>query len=127
MVAGNLSIMFGLKGPNISIVSACSTGAHNIADAMRMIQYGTVDVMVAGGARWRRRHSASAASPLPRAVDPQRRSQAASRPWDKDRDGFVLSDGAGVVVVEELEHARRRGARIYCELAASAGTPTRTT
>jgi 3-oxoacyl-[acyl-carrier-protein] synthase II len=118
MVAGNLSIMYGLKGPNVSIVSACSTGAHNIADAMRMIQYGTVDAMVAGGAEMGTTALGLGGFAAARALstrndDPQR----ASRPWDKDRDGFVLSDGAGVVVIEELEHAKRRGACIYCELA----------
>jgi 3-oxoacyl-[acyl-carrier-protein] synthase II len=118
MVAGNLSIMFGLKGPNISIVSACSTGAHNIADAMRMIQYGTVDVMVAGGAEMATTALGIGGFAAARALSTRNEDpQAASRPWDKERDGFVLSDGAGVVVIEELEHARRRGANIYCELA----------
>jgi len=118
MVAGNLSIMFGLKGPNISIVSACSTGAHNIADAMRMIQYGTVDLMVAGGAEMATTALGIGGFAAARALSTRNDDpQAASRPWDKDRDGFVLSDGAGVVVIEELEHARRRGAQIYCELA----------
>ncbi len=118
MVAGNLSIMHGFKGPNISIVSACSTGAHNIADAMRMIQYGTVDAMVAGGAEMATTPIgmggfAAAKALSTRNDDPER----ASRPWDRDRDGFVLSDGAGVVVLEELEHAQKRGAKIYAELA----------
>jgi len=118
MVAGNLSIMFGLKGPNISIVSACSTGAHNIADAMRMIQYGTVDLMVAGGAEMATTALGIGGFAAARALSTRNEDpQAASRPWDRDRDGFVLSDGAGVVVIEELEHARRRGAKIYCELA----------
>lgn len=118
MVSGNLSIMKGLKGPNISIVSACTTGAHNIGDAARMIAYGDADVMIAGGAEM-------ATSPLgvggfaaARALSTRNDDpEAASRPWDRDRDGFVLGDGAGVVVVEEYEHARKRGARIYCELA----------
>jgi 3-oxoacyl-[acyl-carrier-protein] synthase II len=118
MVAGNLSIRYGFKGPNISIVSACSSGAHNIADAMRMIQFGTVDVMVAGGAEMGTTPTGLGGFAAARALstrndDPER----ASRPWDKDRDGFVLSDGAGVMVVEELEHAKARGARIYAELA----------
>jgi 3-oxoacyl-[acyl-carrier-protein] synthase II len=118
MVAGNISIMHGFKGPNISIVSACSTGAHNIADAMRMIQYGTVDAMVAGGAEMATTPIgmggfAAAKALSTRNDDPER----ASRPWDRDRDGFVLSDGAGVVVLEELEHAKKRGAKIYAELA----------
>jgi 3-oxoacyl-[acyl-carrier-protein] synthase II len=121
MVAGNLSIMYGLKGPNISIVSACSTGAHNIGDAMRMIQYGTVDMMVAGGAEMATSPTglggfAAAQALSTRNDDPQ----GASRPWDRDRDGFVLSDGAGVLMLEELEHAKARGARIYAELAGSA-------
>ncbi len=118
MVSGNLSIMKGLKGPNISIVSACTTGAHNIGDAARMIAYGDADVMIAGGAEM-------ATSPLgiggfaaARALSTRNDDpEAASRPWDKDRDGFVLGDGAGVVVVEEYEHAKKRGAKIYCELA----------
>jgi 3-oxoacyl-[acyl-carrier-protein] synthase II len=118
MVAGNLSIMYGLRGPNISIVSACSTGAHNIADAMRMIQYGTVDVMVAGGAEMATTALGIGGFAAARALSTRNdEPQRASRPWDKDRDGFVLSDGAGIVVIEELEHAKRRGARIYCELA----------
>ncbi len=118
MVSGNLSIMKGLKGPNISIVSACTTGAHNIGDAARMIAYGDADVMLAGGAEM-------ATSPLgiggfaaARALSTRNDDpEAASRPWDRDRDGFVLGDGAGVVVVEEYEHAKKRGAKIYCELA----------
>ncbi len=117
MIAGNLSIMHGIKGPNYGIVTACSTGTHNIGDAARMIERGDVDVMVAGGAEMATSPTglggfASARALSTRNDDPQR----ASRPWDRDRDGFVLGDGAGVVVVEELEHARRRGARIYAEL-----------
>lgn len=118
MVSGNLSIMKGLKGPNISIVSACTTGAHNIGDAARMIAYGDADIMIAGGAEM-------ATSPLgvggfaaARALSTRNDDpQAASRPWDVDRDGFVLGDGAGVVVLEEYEYAKNRGAKIYCELA----------
>jgi 3-oxoacyl-[acyl-carrier-protein] synthase II len=118
MVAGNLSIMHGFKGPNISIVSACSTGAHNIADAMRMIQYGTVDMMVAGGTEMATTPIGMGGFAAARALSTRNDDpQGASRPWDKDRDGFVLSDGAGVVVIEELEHAKKRGARIYAELA----------
>ncbi|MCB1790614.1 MAG: beta-ketoacyl-ACP synthase II [Gammaproteobacteria bacterium] len=118
MVAGNLSIMYGLKGPNISIVSACSTGAHNIGDAMRMIQYGTVDMMVAGGAEMATSPTGLGGFAAARALSTRNDDpQAASRPWDKDRDGFVLSDGAGVLMLEELEHAKARGARIYAELA----------
>lgn len=121
MVAGNLSIWRGLKGPNISIVSACSTGAHNIADAGRMIQYGTVDVMVAGGSEMATSPTGLGGFAAARALSTRNDDpQAASRPWDKDRDGFVLSDGAGVVILEELEHAKARGARIYAELAGSA-------
>lgn len=120
MVAGNLSIMHGFKGPNISIVSACSTGAHNIGDAMRMIQYGTVDVMVAGGAERTTTPTGLGGFAAARALSTRNDDpQAASRPWDKDRDGFVLSDGAGVLVLEELEHAKKRGANIYAELIGS--------
>ena len=121
MVAGNLSIMYGLKGPNISIVSACSTGAHNIGDAMRMIQYGTVDAMVAGGAEMATSPVGLGGFAAARALSTRNDDpQAASRPWDRDRDGFVLSDGAGVVMLEELEHAKARGATIYAELAGTA-------
>ena len=121
MVAGNLSIMYGLKGPNISIVSACSTGAHNIGDAMRMIQYGTVDMMVAGGAEMATSPTGLGGFAAARALSTRNDDpQGASRPWDRDRDGFVLSDGAGVLVLEELEHAKARGAHIYAELAGSA-------
>lgn len=118
MAAGNLSIMLGLKGPNIACVTACTTATHNIGLAMRMIQYGDADVMIAGGAEYTTVGTAVGGFCAARALssrndDPER----ASRPWDRDRDGFVLSDGAGVLVIEDLEHARRRGARIYCELA----------
>lgn len=118
MISGNLSIKYGLKGPNYSIVTACSTGTHNIGDAARMIQYGDADVMIAGGAE-RCTTSPTAMGGFASAKALSRRNddpQAASRPWDKDRDGFVLSDGAGVVVLEELEHAKARGAKIYAEL-----------
>ncbi len=121
MVAGDLSIMYGLKGPNISIVSACSTGAHNIGDAMRMIQYGTVDAMLAGGSERGTTPTALGGFAAARALSTRNDDpQAASRPWDKDRDGFVLSDGAGVLLLEEFEHAKARGAHIYAELAGSA-------
>lgn len=121
MVAGNLSIMYGLKGPNISIVSACSTGAHNIGDAMRMIQHGTVDMMVAGGAEMATSPTGLGGFAAARALSTRNDDpEGASRPWDRDRDGFVLSDGAGVLLLEELEHAKARGARIYAELAGSA-------
>lgn len=121
MVAGNLSIMFGMKGPNYSIVSACSTGAHNIADAMRMIQYGTVDAMLVGGAEMTTSPTGLGGFAAARALSTRNDDpQGASRPWDRDRDGFVLSDGAGVLVIEELEHAKARGAEIYAELAGMA-------
>ena len=118
MVAGNLSIMKGLKGPNLSIVSACATGTHNIGDAARMIAYGDVDAMLAGGAEMATTPLGIGGFAAARALstrndDPER----ASRPWDQDRDGFVLSDGAGVLMLEEFEHAKARGARIYAELA----------
>lgn len=117
MISGNLSIRYGFTGPNIAIVTACTTGTHNIGTAARMIAYGDADVMITGG-------SEMATSPLgvggfaacralsTRNDDPER----ASRPWDKDRDGFVLGDGAGVIVLEEYEHAKARGAKIYAEL-----------
>ena len=118
MISGHVSMRHGFKGPNLAIVTACTTGLHSIGEAARKIEYGDADVMVAGG-------SESTASPLgiggfaamralsTRNDDPQ----AASRPWDKDRDGFVLGEGAGVMVLEEYEHAKARGARMYCELA----------
>ena len=118
MISGNLSIIYGLKGPNFSIVTACATGTHNIGDAARLISYGDADVMVAGGAE-RCTSSPTAMGGFASAKALSRRNddpKAASRPWDIDRDGFVLSDGAGVVVLEELEHAKARGARIYAEL-----------
>ena len=118
MISGNLSIKYGLKGPNFAIVTACTTGTHNIGDAARLIKYGDADVMIAGGAE-RCTTSPTAMGGFASAKALSRRNddpQAASRPWDKDRDGFVLSDGAGVVVLEELEHAKARGAKIYAEL-----------
>jgi 3-oxoacyl-[acyl-carrier-protein] synthase II len=118
MISGNLSIKYGLKGPNFSIVTACSTGTHNIGDAARLIKYGDVDVMIAGGAE-RCTTSPTAMGGFASAKALSRRNdepQKASRPWDRDRDGFVLSDGAGVIVLEELEHAKARGAKIYAEL-----------
>lgn len=118
MISGNLSIKYGLKGPNFAIVTACSTGTHNIGDAARKIKYGDADVMIAGGAE-RCTTSPTAMGGFASAKALSRRNddpQRASRPWDRDRDGFVLSDGAGVVVLEELEHAKARGAKIYAEL-----------
>ena len=118
MISGNLSIQYGLKGPNYAIVTACATGTHNIGDAARLIMYNDADIMVAGGAE-RCTTSPTAMGGFASAKALSRRNenpQAASRPWDKDRDGFVLSDGAGVVVLEELEHAKARGAKIYAEL-----------
>lgn len=118
MISGNLSIQYGLKGPNYAIVTACATGTHNIGDAARLIMYNDADIMVAGGAE-RCTTSPTAMGGFASAKALSRRNdnpQAASRPWDRDRDGFVLSDGAGVVVLEELEHAKARGAKIYAEL-----------
>ncbi|MFC0117238.1 beta-ketoacyl-ACP synthase II [Pseudoalteromonas xiamenensis] len=117
MISGHLSIMHGLRGPNISIVTACTTGLHNIGHAARMIAYGDADAMLAGGAE-------KASTPIgmggfcaARALSSRNDDpQAASRPWDKDRDGFVLADGAGVIMLEEYDHAKARGAKIYAEL-----------
>jgi 3-oxoacyl-[acyl-carrier-protein] synthase II len=117
MASGNLSIMLGLKGPNIACVTACTTATHNIGLAMRMIQYGDADVMIAGGAEYSTVGTAIGGFCSARALSTRNdEPHKASRPWDKDRDGFVLSDGAGVLVIEDYEHAKKRGARIYCEL-----------
>jgi len=118
MISGHLSIKYGFTGPNLAIVTACTTGLHSIGDAGRLIEYGDADVMVAGGAE-------ATVSPLgiggfaaARALSTRNDDpKTASRPWDVDRDGFVLGEGAGVMVLEEYEHARRRGAKIYAELA----------
>lgn len=117
MIAGNLAIKYGLKGPNIAITTACTTGTHNIGQAMRMIQYGDADVMFAGGAEMATTPLGIAGFSAARALSTRNEDPlAASRPWDKDRDGFVLGDGAGILVLEEYEHAKARGAEIYCEL-----------
>ena len=117
MASGNLSIMLGLKGPNIACVTACTTATHNLGLAMRMIQYGDADVMVAGGAEYTTTGVAMGGFCSARAMSTRNdEPHKASRPWDKDRDGFVLSDGAGVLVLEDYEHARKRNARMYCEL-----------
>ena len=118
LISGQLSIMHGLQGPNLAVVTACTTANHSIGEAGRLIEYGDADVMIAGGAE-------ATVSPLgiggfcaARALSTRNDDPAAaSRPWDKDRDGFVIGEGAGVLVLEEYEHAKRRGARIYCELA----------
>ncbi|MES2500532.1 MAG: beta-ketoacyl-ACP synthase II [Pseudomonadota bacterium] len=117
MISGNLSIMFGLKGPNVAIVTACTTGTHSIGDAARMIEYGDADVMVAGGAEAAITELGVGGFAAARALSTRNDDPAtASRPWDKDRDGFVIGEGAGVMVLEEYEHAKARGARIYAEL-----------
>jgi 3-oxoacyl-[acyl-carrier-protein] synthase II len=117
MIAGNLSIMYGMKGPNIAIVTACTSATHNIGVAARTIAYGDADIMVAGGAEMTTCPTGIGGFAAARALSTRNDDpQAASRPWDAGRDGFVLSDGAGILVLEEYETARRRGANIYCEL-----------
>ena len=117
MISGNLSIMYGLKGPNISIVTACTTGTHSIGDASRMIEYGDADVMIAGGSEAAITELTVAGFSAAKALSQRNDDpKTASRPWDKDRDGFVIGEGAGVMVIEEYEHAMKRGAKIYCEL-----------
>ena len=117
MISGNLSIQYGFKGPNVCVVTACTTGTHNIGDASRMIEYGDADIMIAGGAEMATCPLGLAGFGAARALSTRNDDPAAaSRPWDKDRDGFVLGDGAGVMVLEELEHAKARGANIYCEV-----------
>lgn len=117
MVSGDISIRFGFRGPNYSIVSACATGTHSIGDAARLIEYGDVDVMIAGGAEMATSPTGLGGFASAKALSTRNDNpETASRPWDKDRDGFVLGDGAGVMVLEDYEHAQRRGARIYAEL-----------
>ena len=118
MLPGQISLLTGLKGPNFSAVSACATSNHSIGMAMRMIQHGDADVMVAGGAERGSTPSSMAGFCAMKAMSTRNdEPQRASRPWDRDRDGFVMGDGAGLLVLEEYEHAKARGARIYCELA----------
>ncbi|MDX9950511.1 MAG: beta-ketoacyl-ACP synthase II [Methylophilaceae bacterium] len=117
MISGNLSIMYGFKGPNVSIVTACTTGTHSIGDAARMIEYGDADVMIAGGAEAAITELSVGGFAAARALSTRNDDPAtASRPWDKDRDGFVIGEGAGVMVLEEYESAKKRGAKIYAEL-----------
>jgi len=117
MVSGNLSIKYGLKGPNFAIVTACTTGTHNIGDASRIIEYGDADVMIAGGTEMSTTNCGLGGFAAARALSTRNDDpKTASRPWDIDRDGFVLGDGAGVLVLEEYEHAKNRGANIYAEL-----------
>ncbi len=117
MISGHLSIQLGLKGPNFAIVTACTTGTHNIGDAARIIEYGDADAMLAGGAEMATSPTGLAGFANAKALSTRNDAhERASRPWDIERDGFVLSDGAGVVVLEEYEHARRRGANMYAEL-----------
>jgi 3-oxoacyl-[acyl-carrier-protein] synthase II len=117
MISGDLSVMFGLKGPNLAMVTACATATHGIGDAGRLIEYGDADVMIAGGGEAAITPTGLAGFGNAKALSTRNDSpETASRPWDKDRDGFVLGEGAGVVVLEEYEHAKQRGAKIYCEL-----------
>ncbi|MCW5584439.1 MAG: beta-ketoacyl-ACP synthase II, partial [Gammaproteobacteria bacterium] len=118
MVAGNLSIQYGMKGPNIALVSACTTGTHNIGLAARSIAYGDADAMVAGASEMATTKLGITGFAAMRALSTRNHEpEKASRPWDRDRDGFVLGDGAGMIVLEEYEHAKTRGAKIYAELA----------
>lgn len=117
MISGNLSIMYGMKGPNIAITTACATATHSIGVAARMIEHDDADVMIAGGAEMATSPTGLGGFAAARALSTRNDNpEAASRPWDRDRDGFVLSDGAGVVVLEEYEFAKARGARIYAEV-----------
>lgn len=118
MTAGNISIKYGFKGPNISVVTACATGAHSIGEAARMIQYGDADIMVCGGTEGAVSRIALAGFSAMKALSTRNDNPAAaSRPWDKNRDGFIMAEGAGVLVLEEYEHAVARGAKIYAEVA----------
>lgn len=120
MISGNVSILYGMKGPNMSVATACSTGTHNIGLAGRLIEYGDADVMIAGGSEMATSPTGLGGFCAARALSARNDDpQTASRPWDRDRDGFVLGDGAGVIVLEEYEFARKRRARIYAELAGS--------
>ena len=117
MISGNLSIIYGLKGPNLAMVTACTTATHAIGDASRLIEYGDADVMIAGGAEAPVTPTSLAGFGNAKALSFRNDNpEGASRPWDADRDGFVIGEGAGVVVLEELEHAKARGARIYAEV-----------
>lgn len=117
MIAGNLSIMYGMRGPNIAVVTACTTGTHNIGLAARTIAYGDADVMIAGGSEMASTRLGVSGFAAMRALSTRNdEPEKASRPWDKDRDGFVLGDGAGILVLESYEHAKKRGAKIYAEL-----------
>ena len=118
MVAGNISIKYGLKGPNISTVTACATGAHSIGEAARMIKYGDADIMICGGAEGAVGRIGLAGFSAMRALSTRNdEPERASRPWDKNRDGFIMAEGAGILVLEEYEHAVARGAKIYAEVA----------
>jgi 3-oxoacyl-[acyl-carrier-protein] synthase II len=118
MIAGQVSIMTGAKGPNIAVVTACTTATHNIGLAMRMIQYGDAEAMIAGGAEFATTPTSVGGFCAMKALSTRNDApEKASRPWDRDRDGFVMGDGAGVLILEEYEAAKARGARIYCELA----------
>ena len=117
MISGNLSVMYGLKGPNLAMVSACTTGTHCIGESARIVEYGDADVMIAGGSEATVCALAVGGFSSARALSTRNDDPAtASRPWDKDRDGFVMGEGAGVLVLEEYQHAKTRGARIYAEL-----------
>lgn len=118
MIAGNVSIKYGLKGPNIALATACATGSHSIGEATRLVQYGDADIMVAGGAESAVGKIGVAGFNAMKAISTRNDNPAAaSRPWDRDRDGFVLSEGSGILILEEYEHAKARGAKIYAEVA----------